>query len=484
MILYAMASTAIEPVRAQSRSQGYSEAERAYQTGLSPRQRIFVQVLLTGAGYWNAVPNENFNGRLFRAIQTFQQENGFVSNAIFNEAQLDRLFSIAGPKFDQWGFSKVQHPSRRVGIWVPLGLGLRAVRNEFGLQYTDPQDRLRLDFTTVPNVAIAANYAAVLTNIVQEGAKIHFRIMKDGWFAVSATTLDGTDYYLRYHQDGSNVTGFTLSWINKNGNISGERIAVLTSGSLWSHMTGAMFLDPTQLSSKAETARSASPTAPSTSAAAEPRPEQNRKVNVGSGTGFFVGRDGAILTNAHVVDNCSTVTVVPDGSGPVPARVTATDRTNDLALLKTDYTPKKVANLRIGIRLGEPIAAFGFPLSGVLASNGNFTLGNITALAGLGDDTRHMQISAPVQPGNSGGPLLDNKGDVVGIVTYKLNALKTAAASGDIPQNVNFAVKASAAATFLESNRVVAEPGAGSAVLQPADLADHAKAMSAFVQCR
>lgn len=117
-------------VHAQSRPPGYYEAERAYQTVLSAQQRVFLQVLLTGAGYWNAVPNENFNGRLFKAIQSFQRENGFAANGIFSTDQLDRLFGVATAKYDMWGFSKVQHPSRRVSIWVPLGLGLRAVRNE------------------------------------------------------------------------------------------------------------------------------------------------------------------------------------------------------------------------------------------------------------------------------------------------------------------------------------------------------------------
>lgn len=118
------------------------------------------------------------------------------------------------------------------------------------------------------------------------------------------------------------------------------------------------------------------------------------------------------------------------------------------------------------------------------ASTGNFTLGNITAFAGIGDDSRHIQVSTPVQPGNSGGPLVDHHGNLVGVVTYKLNAIKTAAASGDIPQNVNFAVKASIVASFLETNRVAFETGApGGATVAPADLAERARGVSVFVRC-
>jgi len=93
----------------------------------------------------------------------------------------------------------------------------------------------------------------------------------------------------------------------------------------------------------------------------------------------------------------------------VDARMIAKDTTNDLALLKVDVNSSHVASLRFAVRLGENVEAFGYPLSQVLATTGNFTTGNVTALAGIGDDSRYIQISAPIQPGNSGGPLLDRK---------------------------------------------------------------------------
>jgi serine protease Do len=135
------------------------------------------------------------------------------------------------------------------------------------------------------------------------------------------------------------------------------------------------------------------------------------------------------------------------------SKVVARDATNDLALLATGLTPSRVAGLRTAIRLGEGVEAFGYPLTNVLASAGNFTLGNVSALAGMGDDSRYLQISAPVQPGNSGGPLLDQSANIVGVVSAKLNALNIMVATkGDIPQNVNFAIKASVVANFLQTN--------------------------------
>ena len=224
--------------------------------------------------------------------------------------------------------------------------------------------------------------------------------------------------------------------------------------------------------------------APSAVAAVPPASPSAAKPRESSGTGFFVGIGGEVLTNSHVVEECGQVEV-RGAVGTVPARLVARDAANDLAILRTTLTPPKVAGLRLGIRLGEPVAAFGYPLAGMLSTSGNFTLGNVTALTGLGDNTSYLQVSAPVQPGNSGGPLLDGNGNLVGVVTAKLNALKVmVATNGDIPQNVNFALKGAVAATFLESNGVAFTAGTTATAMAPADLADHAKAMSVFVTCR
>ena len=130
-----------------------------------------------------------------------------------------------------------------------------------------------------------------------------------------------------------------------------------------------------------------------------------------------------------MVEGCRNV-IVSVESDRVTARVVARDPVNDLALLASDLKPKSVAVLRTGVRLGESVAVFGFPLNGLLATSGNFTVGNVTAVAGIGDDTRMVQISAPVQPGNSGGPLLDQAGNVVGTVVAKINAIKFARVVG------------------------------------------------------
>lgn len=164
-------------------------------------------------------------------------------------------------------------------------------------------------------------------------------------------------------------------------------------------------------------------------------------------------------------------------------RVVARDNENDLALLRANLRPPAIAALSFSVRQGEAVTAYGFPLPGLLASGGNITEGNITALSGIGDDSRFMQISAPVQPGNSGSPLLDKSGNIVGIVESKLNAVRVASATGDVPQNVNFAIKAVVVAAFLSSSGVHYLTGVAGVPLSPADIAQEAKRFTVQVEC-
>ena len=219
--------------------------------------------------------------------------------------------------------------------------------------------------------------------------------------------------------------------------------------------------------------------------AATPQPKQSRAASASSGTGLFISREGHVLTNAHVVNECSSPRITDKSGSRAHAAVIARDEANDLALLKTGLEPPDIATFkREPVRLGESVAAFGFPLSSVLASSGNFTLGSVSAIAGLRDDTRFMQISAPVQPGNSGGPLLDKWGNVAGIVSSKLDALAVMVATGgDIPQNVNFAIKWAVARNFLESNRIDAIEGSVDKALEPTDLAERAQTVSVLIHC-
>jgi serine protease Do len=167
------------------------------------------------------------------------------------------------------------------------------------------------------------------------------------------------------------------------------------------------------------------------------------------GTAFFVAPN-LLLTNDHVLNGCKTEIQVryPEQKSYV-ATTSGLDKTNDLALLHTDMSNLAVGSFRLQPRLGEAVATFGFPYSDILSSGGNFTLGNVTSLTGMQNDSRFIQMSTPIQPGNSGGPLLDMSGNVVGVVQSQLNAILMMQYTGSAPQDVNFAIRSAIVVNFF-----------------------------------
>jgi Trypsin-like peptidase domain len=205
---------------------------------------------------------------------------------------------------------------------------------------------------------------------------------------------------------------------------------------------------------------------------------------VSSGTAFAVAR-GLLITNQHVIAGCRSVDVIAADSRRSGSIVEADDQI-DLALLRVSGITGATARLRSPrtVRLGEPVMVFGFPLTGSLSSSGNFTAGLVSALRGLNDAAGELQITAPVQPGNSGGPLMDANGLVIGVVQAKLDAIRAAMATGDIPQNVNFAISLDVLAKFLAKNRVAFRDGAISAPLDTARVAELAQSFTYRVECQ
>lgn len=206
---------------------------------------------------------------------------------------------------------------------------------------------------------------------------------------------------------------------------------------------------------------------------------------VQSGSGFLVSADGEVLTNFHVIEGCETVRAQHGGQLRA-AEVAATDEDNDLALLTlSGVRGADIVRFRRGrgIRSGDDVVGLGFPLRGLLADQANGTVGIVSATAGLQDDNRFLQITAPVQPGNSGGPLFDRSGNVVGVIVAKLDALQVAELTGDIPQNVNFAIKAGVARAFLAAQGVDYETAPAEARFDNADIAERGRTATVAVEC-
>lgn len=301
-------------------------------------QRLNIQLFLTAAGFWSAVPNISFGNRLYQAISQFQSANGFVPTGDLDEVQLARLTAAASPMLGLWGFRRVTHPLKARAIWVPFGLDLVPGTDKWGPIWEDSRKRLKIDFSVLKNVGLADFYTIMANSAGSDNGRVHYKILKPDFFAISSSSSSGIDSYVRFHKDGPDLIGFSLIWRNSEANLHLERVATLMSGSLWSTMSGAPF-PPLPQSRVIDTSSANPPTLP----APAPPPAPRRS---SSGTGFFVTNDGHVLTNAHVVEECTAIEITTDKKATRSARIVARDKSNDLALLKIDVQAEKAASMK------------------------------------------------------------------------------------------------------------------------------------------
>jgi hypothetical protein len=160
-----------------------------------------------------------------------------------------------------------------------------------------------------------------------------------------------------------------------------------------------------------------------------------------SGSGFIIQPDGFILTNYHVIKGSTAIVVVVPGRKPVQAKVVAADSYKDLALLQVPLTnlPFLPICSSHSVQVLDPVTVLGYPLAQALGVDVSASDGKVNAIREQGSEP-YFQIDANVNPGNSGGPLLNNRGEVVGIVVAKIDALGMAQNTGSIPERINFAI--------------------------------------------
>ena len=170
----------------------------------------------------------------------------------------------------------------------------------------------------------------------------------------------------------------------------------------------------------------------------------NDIIPAGSGTGFFINRDGILLSNYHVIQGCALVSLYHKGV-KYPSNIIASDRTNDIAIISSSKKTNEYFKVdKDGPNLLEEIFVAGYPLGLKVSNSLKVSSGRVSSLAGFGDNYANFQLDAAINPGNSGGPIINKKGNVVGIaVAYLPDA-----------QGFNFGIKSSTVNSFVNSNKI------------------------------
>jgi S1-C subfamily serine protease len=209
------------------------------------------------------------------------------------------------------------------------------------------------------------------------------------------------------------------------------------------------------------------------------------KPSMSAGSGIVVNGEGYLLTNVHVINGCKVIVAKVKGFETVPARLEAVDPKNDLALLRTRAgfgAPAVFRSETRPARLGEGVGVLGYPLPGLLSDEPKASFGEVSSVAGMGDDYTLLQFSAPITAGNSGGPVFDSFGQVIGVVVSQAS-LALAARIGTMPQNVNFAIKGELAQLFMTSHGVKFTTEKRERRLETETLAEQGEKSAAQIAC-
>lgn len=430
---------------------------------LPPKALIRLNLLLTALNlYKDKVVTVGLN--TVKGIIKFQRAKGLPATGKPDQRTLAALEAEGAPILDYFNLQQFKHPRTGALLGIPVGLVAESRQTSRGLLFEGLNDEISIDFSFVPRNRAGFDDLFDRWTGDATGRRVHYENIEDNFFVVTGTENRQVFAAMYYAVDEGSI-GFNLRFDPVRVRY-GDRLAFLI---------GATF-DP--FPPKGRTAER--PGSPPADGRQQRPPSGARALQTGSG--FFVTASGVGITNHHVIKGCLSTEIT--GYGPV--EIVAFDQINDLAILRLK---KKAKTQAIPIRrtqpqLGEKIFAMGFPLAGALDNGLNFTSGVVSSLAGAGNDTRVIQFTAPIQPGNSGGPLVDATGVLIGVVQAKLNDLAALKAIGTIPQNVNFAIKADMLLGFLNTHQIQATIAEDSRPeLSTAKIADGGRKSAFQVRC-
>ena len=437
-----------------------SASQQFYRLG--DEQKIDTALWLIATGDFNGVYRGEYTRRLHAAIEAFQTREGFAPTGVLPPDQFARLKTRAEAFLAPLGLKRFELSGGGASLYVPRALFDSETRTKTGYAFERNDSSLSLLFEAISDQTFEKLYQRFAES--KGSRSVSYRVLQPSYF-VSTGQFKGRYYYTWFSRTEAWPTGFSLSWSESRNELSNRLTTLLANA-----------FEPQRTVSAAPPQSEQSPATG----------DDNAEVANISGTGFLISDRGHILTNHHVVKDCLRISARRGTQQAVSVEIVTSNPSKDLALLKASGGLGSAhAKFRSGtpVRAGDDVVVFGFPLAGALSLQGNLVPGSVTALAGLKDDANSLQISAPVQPGNSGGPLLDRTGNVIGIVQSKLDALKTAKLTGDIPQNVNFAIKSQVILDFLDWVGSRYETAVSDQTLSVSEVGDKASQFTLLIEC-
>lgn len=435
----------------------------AYNDNTDQAFRIGLQTRLAWTGDYDGTFDGRVGPQTLRAIRDFQARNGFSADGVMTDTFLKKVIADSDKVRDGLGFRLVRDDRTGVRVGLPAALVSPAGETEVGSIWRSADSGVEIETVRFHDEGYSLEGVFNVLSANGENKKVSSSTISGDVFTIRGQE-DGRSFLIRFSNRDGDLRGFSVAW-NKAHETELKPYTVVAANT-FDPFSGEPRSDDIGPVAKLFRSGRAEGVAFGEREQPAPQPQGPALAAPGfdsSGTGFVVSKDGWLLTNAHVAKSCKTVLVGDLGA----ASKVVVDEDHDLALVKVDAAVGQPLPIVVNKpRLGEDILALGFPLRSILADSLNVTRGNISSLMGLMNDANYLQISAPVQPGNSGGPLVDLAGRVVGVVTAKLNAVAVADLTGDIPQSINFAIRPDAATRFLEEHDVAFETADATAPLE------------------
>jgi serine protease Do len=458
VLLYCLVAASV------SAQASYRDAERWF-NALSFENRAGIQLALIWTGDYNGLVDGALGRRTYRSIQAYQQNIGAPPTGTLSRRQFDELMALASGVMDELGFDFVSDQTTGLTLALPTAIVFAAGPTRRGYHWASPDKSVEVETVAMP--VTERSYLQLYERLSRErpNRRVTYRTFKPSFFVVSGY-VGTTKFYSRFQPGPVATRGFSLAWDPSLGPIMDRLAVAMSSLLLYDNSDSEPFTaEPDKRDS--------------------PEPEQRAADEFFQGTGFFVSTAGHLVTNDHVVERCRDVVIRLADGQVSEARIVARSSDDDLAILEAEMAPDAVAGFRSGqpVRVGEGIVVFGFPLAGTFGmSSGVLTTGHVSALAGPGDHPGLLQMSAPVQSGNSGSPLLDQSGNVIGVVTWKSGILSVPEGL-ELLQNMNFAVKSSVVINMLDAHGVPYMTKPSDVEKAVTDIADEARQYTALVVC-